>query len=191
MPEPAAFPTPPASGRTVAGGTVGAGGVITATTTTVTVTRTVHPLHIGGTAGQLVWAAEVAADRAITSARFRVAAGAARADKTRPGRPASAVLTVDASDAAAVCSIVISCPVGTVLTVTERWAQTPRRDQPVMLADPTFGLPSVNGVTPPAPAAGMPAREAKSSARRSPQVRAAQRQGSLRPDLLPRQNSTL
>lgn len=48
---------------------------------------------------------------------------------------------------------------------------------------------SPNGVpTRPAPS-GLPDREADSPARRSAQVRAAQRLGSRRPDLLPRQPS--
>lgn len=50
-----------------------------------------------------------------------------------------------------------------------------------------IGTTSANGVPiPPAPA-GLPDVEADSPARRSPQVRAAQRLGSKRPDLLPRQ----
>lgn len=50
-----------------------------------------------------------------------------------------------------------------------------------------IGTMSANGVPiPPAPA-GLPDVEATSPARRSPQVRAAQRIGSKRPDLLPRQ----
>lgn len=47
-----------------------------------------------------------------------------------------------------------------------------------------FGIPSVNGVRPPAPSAGLPPAESGSPARRSPQVRQAQRIGSRRPDLL-------
>lgn len=191
MSEPAAYPTPPATGRTITGGTVGAGGVITATTTTVTISRTITALFIGGTAGLLSWAADVQADRAITSVRFRIVAGDARADKTRPGRPASAVLQIPGTDTAAVCTIVVTCPIGTVLTVTDKWSQSPYRQTPVLLADPGFGQPSPAGVpAPPAPS-GMPDREALSPARRSPQVRAAQRAGGLRPDLLPRQNATL
>lgn len=52
-----------------------------------------------------------------------------------------------------------------------------------------IGTTSPNGVPiPPAPA-GLPDVEADSPARRSPQVRAAQRLSSKRPDLLPRQPS--
>lgn len=47
---------------------------------------------------------------------------------------------------------------------------------------------SANGVPAPTPPAGLPEVEADSPARRSPQVRAAQRLGSRRPDLLPRQS---
>jgi len=50
-----------------------------------------------------------------------------------------------------------------------------------------IGQVSPNGVPAPAPPKGLPAVEADSPARRSPQVRAAQRLGSKRPDLLPRQ----
>lgn len=191
MAEPDVFPIPPATGRTVSGATTGPGEALTATTTTVTITRTIHPLHIAGTAGLLTWAAEVAADRDITAVRFRIDAGAARDTRTRPARPASAVLQVPAGDDPAVCTIVVTCPVGTVLTVTDRWTQTARRITPVTPADPLFGVPSPAGVEPPPPPAGMPDREATSPARRSPQVRAAQRVGDLRPDLLPRQNATL
>lgn len=48
---------------------------------------------------------------------------------------------------------------------------------------------SPNGVPAPMPPAGLKEDEADSPARRSPQVRAAQRIGSRRPDLLPRQSS--
>lgn len=48
---------------------------------------------------------------------------------------------------------------------------------------------SPQGVPAPNPPAGLPATEALSPARRSPQVRQAQRLGSKRPDLLPRQPS--
>lgn len=48
---------------------------------------------------------------------------------------------------------------------------------------------SDNGVDAPDAPAGLAAQEADSPARRSPQVRAAQRLGSRRPDLLPRQRS--
>jgi hypothetical protein len=50
-----------------------------------------------------------------------------------------------------------------------------------------IGEISVNGVPAPIPPAGMSEVEADSPARRSPQVRAAQRIGSKRPDLLPKQ----
>lgn len=46
---------------------------------------------------------------------------------------------------------------------------------------------SANGVPVPTPPAGLAEVEADSPARRSAQVRAAQRIGSRRPDLLPRQ----
>lgn len=48
---------------------------------------------------------------------------------------------------------------------------------------------SPNGVPAPDAPSGLPDREALSPARRSPQVREAQRIGSRRPDLLPRQVS--
>lgn len=50
-----------------------------------------------------------------------------------------------------------------------------------------IGTLSPNGVPVPEAPAGLPDVEADSPARRSPQVRAAQRLGSKRPDLLPRQ----
>lgn len=46
---------------------------------------------------------------------------------------------------------------------------------------------SPNGVPVPTAPAGLPPSEAESPARRSPQVRAAQRTGNRRPDLLDRQ----
>ena len=49
------------------------------------------------------------------------------------------------------------------------------------------GTISPDGVPIPAAPAGLPDVEATSPARRSPQVRAAQRLDSRRPDLLPRQ----
>lgn len=48
---------------------------------------------------------------------------------------------------------------------------------------------SANGVEPPKPPSGLAEREADSPARRSPQVRAAQRMSTRRPDLLPRQRA--
>lgn len=186
------FPDPPpATGRTVSGGTVGGGGVITATTTTVTITRTVTPLFIGGTAGRLVWAADVTADRAITAVVFRMTAGTPRTAATRPGAPASAVLELPGSDTPAQLQIVVTCPNGTVLTVTDRWVQDVPDAQPLVPARTGFADASPNGAPTPAPSAGLPAREADSPARRSPQVRAAQSAGGRRPDLLARQNSLI
>lgn len=49
---------------------------------------------------------------------------------------------------------------------------------------------SPEGVPAPTPPTGLPDREATSPARRSPQVREAQRRGTRRPDLLPKQAST-
>jgi len=46
---------------------------------------------------------------------------------------------------------------------------------------------SPEGVPTPEPPAGLPEVEATSPSRRSPQVRAAQRLSSRRPDLLPKQ----
>lgn len=185
------FPDPPpASGRTVSGGTA-AGDVITASTTTVTITRTVTPLFIGGTAGRLVWAADVAADAAITSVLFRMSTDSSRASATRPGAPASAVLELPAGDEAVTLQIVVTCPNGTVLTVTDRWVQDVAGAQPLITARPGFADASPNGAPAPAPSAGLPAREADSPARRSPQVRAAQAAGTRRPDLLDRQNSQI
>lgn len=181
------FPETPGSARTVSGGTV-SGDDVTATTTTVSVTRTVQPLFIGGVAGRLVWSANVAADRDITGVRFGVVSGFERASVYRPGRPASAVCEVLASDAAAVLSIVVTCPVGAVLTVTDRWVQD-LVSQPVLFFDPLFGDMSPNGALPPPASVGLPQRESESPARRSPQVRAAQREGSSRPDLMSRRNS--
>jgi len=58
------------------------------------------------------------------------------------------------------------------------------------MADPDgWATISPNGVTPPDPPRGLPDVEALSPARRSPQVRAAQRLGTRRPDLQPRQPS--
>lgn len=54
-----------------------------------------------------------------------------------------------------------------------------------------FTEPSPEGVPAPEPPAGLPDVEATSPARRSPQVRAAQRTGSRRPDLLPKQPADL
>lgn len=185
------FPDPPpGSGRTVSGGTA-AGDTITATTTTVTVSRTVTALFIGGTAGRLVWAADVAADRAITGVLFRMTAGAQRSSATRPGAPASAVLELPGSDTAVQLQIVVTCPSGTVLTVTDRWLQDLADTQPLVTAQPGFADPSPVGAPVPAPPVGLAAREADSPARRSPQVRAAQTAGTRRPDLLARQNSQI
>lgn len=58
------------------------------------------------------------------------------------------------------------------------------------MADPDgWADVSPNGVQAPEPPTGLPAVEADSPARRSPQVREAQRTGSVRPDLLARQPS--
>lgn len=184
------YPAPPATGRTVSGGTA-VGDVITATVTTVTVTRTVTPLFVDGSAGNLAWSINVAADRDITDITFRLQAGQERRAVTRPGRPASAILEIPAGDAAATLQFVATCPVGTVLTITEKWAQSPRPAPALVLADPDFGLPSPNGVAPPAASMALPASEADSPARRSPQVRAAQLASDSRPDLLPRCSSLL
>lgn len=53
-----------------------------------------------------------------------------------------------------------------------------------------IGESSANGVPAPAAPDGLSEVEATSPARRSPQVRAAQKINSKRPDLLPRQAST-
>lgn len=50
----------------------------------------------------------------------------------------------------------------------------------------TWGQWSPDGVLPPPAGAGLPAAEAATPARRSPQVRAAQAAGSRRPDRLGR-----
>jgi hypothetical protein len=55
----------------------------------------------------------------------------------------------------------------------------------------TYSEPSPDGVPAPEAPAGLPPAEAESPARRSPQVRAAQRLGSRRPDLLPKQAADL
>ena len=58
------------------------------------------------------------------------------------------------------------------------------------MADPDGWVDtSPEGVPAPDAPYGLPDTEALSPARRSPQVRQAQRQGSRRPDLLPRQPS--
>lgn len=57
------------------------------------------------------------------------------------------------------------------------------------LRDLEFGVVSPNGVAAPAASAGLPAGEALSPARRSPQVRYAQRIDSIRPDLLGKRNA--
>lgn len=184
------FPAPPADDAVVSGGTVGGGGVITATTTTVTVTTTVHPLWIGGTAGTLVWTASVVGSAAL-DVTFRMTASPARASVTRSGASTSAVLHLDALTADVDLAVVIACEIGDTITVTQAWAQTPTVEPQVVLAEPGFADASPNGVIPPPPSNALPAREADTPARRSPQVRAAQRQGSLRPDLLPRQSSLI
>lgn len=55
----------------------------------------------------------------------------------------------------------------------------------------TYSEPSPDGVPAPEAPAGLPPAESGSPARRSPQVRAAQRLGSRRPDLLPKQPADL
>ena len=55
----------------------------------------------------------------------------------------------------------------------------------------TFAEPSPEGVPAPEAPAGLTPAEAESPARRSPQVRAAQRLGTRRPDLLPKQPADL
>lgn len=187
MTDNASYPTPPASGWTVTGGTV-AGSSITATVTDVSVSRTVAPLFLGGTAGLLVWSVTVTADRTIDEIVFKAVSGPDRAIAVRTGTPASAVLTVTGADTAATLQMMVTCPVGTVLTVSEGWAQTNRPADQIIAAVPGFADASPNGVIPPPASAALSAFEADSPARRSPQVRAAQLAGSRRPDLLPRQN---
>lgn len=184
------YPQPPAGALTVTGGTV-SGDDITATTTTVTTSQTVQPLFVDGSAGRLVWSATVDADRAITSATFRKTSSPARRSVTRGGSPASAILEIPAGDTPVTLTVVVVCPVGTVLIVNQRWLQAAAPDVGILLADLAFGEASPNGVTPPPPSAGLPVREAASPARRSPQVRAAQAEGTRRPDLMPRQSSLL
>ena len=184
------FPEPPTTARTVSGGTVD-GDDITATATSVSISRTVQPLFVEGSAGRLVWSATVTADGPITSATFRMIAAAARREVVRPGAPASGVLEIPATDSAVVLQVAVVCEVGTVLVVNDRALQSTMVDVGILFADLTFGDASPNGVLPPPPSAGLPPREAFSSARRSPQVRASQAAGTRRPDLLPRQNSLL
>jgi hypothetical protein len=182
------YPDPPADAPVVSGGTVGGGGVITATATTVTVTTTVHPLWIGGSAGVLMWTATALGSAAL-EVTFRMAARPARVSVVRSGVSTSAVLRLASLTVDVDVSVVVACQIGDTVTLTQAWAQTPAADRQVMLAEPGFGDASPNGVAPPPPSNGLPAREADSPARRSPQVRAAQLAGNLRPDLLPRQSS--
>lgn len=183
------YPEPPGSTQSVSGATVDVDGVLTATATSVSVSRTVRPLFIDGSAGRLVWSATVVADQPITSATFRITSSPARRAVTRGGNPASAVLEIPAGDADVVLQIAIVCPIGTVMTISQRWLQAALADVGIMPADRTFGDVSPNGVAPPPPSAGLPLREAASPARRSPQVRAAQAAETRRPDLMPRQPS--
>ena len=185
------YPEPPSGELSVSGATVGEDGALTATATSVSVSRTVQPLFVGGSAGRLVWSATVAADVAITSATFRMTSEPARRAVTRGGAPASAVLEIPAFDDEVVLQVAVVCPIGAVLTVSQRWVQVAREDVGILAADRTFGDVSPDGVQPPPPSAGLPVREAASPARRSPQVRAAQAAGTRRPDLLPRQSSLL
>lgn len=184
------YPEPPSGVVTVSGATV-SGDVLTATGTTVSVTRTVQPLFVAGSAGRLVWSATVAADRAVTSVTFRMTSDPARRAVTRGGVPASAVLEIPAGDAEVTLQIVVVCPVGALITPAGRWLQVPVSDVGIMPADLTFGDVSPNGVLAPPPSAGLPIREAASPGRRSPQVRAAQAAGTRRPDLMTRASSLL
>lgn len=181
----AAYPPVPISARTVSGGTEGPEGVVTASATAVTITRTARPLFVAGSAGRLVWTASVTSDQAVELVTFRLG----RREVSRESTPASAVLELDAGDSEVTLAIVVECPAGTELTIVERCVQVPRVDVPITLADPSFGQTSANGVEPPAPSASLPLSESQSPARRSPQVRRAQLAGSLRPDLLPRCSS--
>jgi len=204
------FPDPPSDSPVVSGGTTGDGGVITATATTVAMSTTVHPLWICGTAGTLTWSVTVTGDADLDNVTFTMTIGASRRQVARTssgafsstafgpdfhteatpiGRSASAVLQLRALTPDVVLSLVVHCPIGTHLTVSQRWAQTPSIDSQVVLAEPGSADASPNGVIPPPPSNALSAREADTPARRSPQVRAAQRKGVLRPDLLPRQSS--
>lgn len=183
-----AYPVPPASDWTVTGGTV-AGSTITATSTDVSVSRTVSPLFLCGEAGMLIWSITITASLTVDRVTFRAVSGPDRRAVVRTGAPASAVLAVIACDTPATLQVAATCPIGAVLTISEGWAQDPRPAPALMPAEPGFGDASPNGVIPPPASAALSAFEAETPARRSPQVRAAQLSGSRRPDLLPRQNA--
>lgn len=182
------YPDPPLGARNISGGTL-SGNTATATTGTVTITRQVTPLFVDGSAGLLTWAVEIVASAAITSATFKMSLGAVRPTVTRPASPASAVLSMRGTDEPVTLTIVVVCTPGTTFTISEAVQQDPIWETPITLARPGFGDVSPNGVTPPPASAALPASEALSPARRSPQVRAAQRIGSARPDLLERANA--
>ena len=191
------YPVPPAAEPTLSGGTFD-GDDIVATGSTVSLSRVVHPLFVEGSAGRLVWSCSVVAVQpspgGTLEGTFRMTAGIVRASATRStedGDRLSAVLETAASDAPVTLQLVVECLPDTVLTVSERWLQVATYEVGILPAAPGFGDVSPSGVTPPPPSAGLPPREAASPARRSPQVRAAQRQETRRPDLLPRQSSLI
>lgn len=196
------YPEPPSGTVTVSGATVAEDGVLTSTATSVSISRTVQPLFVAGGAGRLVWAASVTTDVSspdpigpLTSVTFRMTSEPARREVTRTGivagSSASAVLEIPAGDPPVTLQIVVACDIGIPMAFTDRWLQATREDVGIMPADLTFGDVSPNGVPAPPPSAGLPVREAASPARRSPQVRAAQSDGTRRPDLMARASSLL
>lgn len=201
------YPVPPSDTPTLSGGTFD-GDDIVATGSTVSLSRVVYPLFVEGSAGRLVWSCSVSAFQpgvldASLDGTFRMTAGIVRASASRLSGPLedgpvsgslnriSAVLETAASDAPVTLQLVVECLPDTELTISQRWVQVATYEVGILPATPGFGDVSPNGVTPPPPSAGLTPREAASPARRSPQVRAAQRQETRRPDLLLRQSSLI
>lgn len=179
----------PVVGAVQAAGAAGTGPTWTATAGLVVLSWDLEALWSDADPGLLVWDTGITAGADVT-ATWRLACGRGRALLSRgPAARLSATLTVRPSAGAATAVLSVACTVGTVLSVGFAFSQRDADVPPVTLALPGFGEVSDGGVSPPPPSAGLPTREALSPARRSPQVRAAQRRGMLRPDLLDRQSS--
>lgn len=206
---PDSYPTIDPVQPTVSGATLDAwaAGVseLTAQTPAVAVatTRVVRPIFVKGQGGILRWSVTLAP---LGGIGMDVQAQVIFVDDedTQVGRWSGPQWTVDAG---IVLSARLDVPrlatkaqlkvLSTADTSAGEWTETDSRLEQIPAADPyvppavddTFADVSPEGVAPPAPPAGLPGFEANSPARRSPQVRWCQINGSIRPDLVPKKNA--
>jgi len=179
----------PVVGTITTSGATGGPDDWTSTGPVVALTWELEALWVDADPGLLQWDCSISADANITAAWLLTCGANRRRTSRGPGAILASTLAVRPGDLAATAVLTITCPPATSFTLDSLFGQVEGPEARPTAAIDGFGDVSTGGVPPPDPPAGMPAREAGSPARRSPQVREAQRRGTGRPDLLPRQSS--